>query len=247
LLPIVVCGKLNQFSFSLRRWAAMTSLVPLDRRRIAERYHPSQYHYWYSFSKLMLDPLYDDVRALLSGNRPPLLDVGCGIGLMLHCLRASGIGSPYLGVDIDAAKVEIARKTLRAGETAHVQFDVRDLTRDFPEHRGSVVLLDVLQYLEPTAQTALLRNAARCISPDGKLIIRGGLDDGSWRAAFTRLNDRFGHAVRWMRSSFKAQPKPAELRGLLQQQGLDVEFRQPAAHLPFNNWLIIARPSDARA
>lgn len=223
----------------------MTSLAPLDRRGIAARYQPSQYHYWYSLSKLMMDPLYDDVRALLQGNRPPVLDVGCGIGLMLHCLRASGIGSPYLGVDIDAAKIAIARNTLRPDEAADVHFDVRDLAHEFPDHCGSVVLLDVLQYLEPVAQTALLNHSARSISADGKLIIRGGLDDGSWRAGFTRLNDRFGHAVRWMRSSFKAQPKPAELQELLQQQGLAVEFRRPAAHLPFNNWLIIAQPARA--
>lgn len=202
---------------------------------------PSQWHYWYSLSKLSLDPLYDDVGALLEDNQPPVLDVGCGIGLMLHCLRANGIRSAYVGIDIDVDKIAIARNTVAVDEHANAQFQVCDLASDFPRHLGSVVLLDVLQYLEPQAQIALISKSARCLSADGKLIIRGGLDDGSFRAALTRVTDRFGHAIRWMRSSFKAQPKPDELRNQLQELGLEVEFRRPAGHLPFNNWLIIGR------
>jgi hypothetical protein len=48
-----------------------------------------------------------------------------------------------------------------------------------------------------------------------------------------------------MQSSFKAQPRPAELLAVLQQQGLDVEFRKPPAGTPFNNWLIVAQRRSA--
>jgi SAM-dependent methyltransferase len=214
-------------------------MAPLDKRRIADRYMPSQWHYWYSLSKLTLDPLYENVGALLERHHSPVLDVGCGIGLMLHYLRVSGVRTYYKGVDIDAAKIEIARRTTL--EMDDVEFEVRDLANNFPAHLGSVVLLDVLQYLQPEAQDDLLRQCSRCLTPDAVLIIRGGLDDGSFRAALTRATDRLGHALRWMSSSFKAQPKPAHLHALLEQQGLQVEFRKPAPHLPFNNWLIVAR------
>lgn len=216
-------------------------MVALDKRRIAERYRPSPYHYWYSLSKLSLDPLYEDVGALLQGHSPPILDVGCGIGLMLHALRGSGVHARYQGVDIDADKIAIARSTVQQEDHGDVHFEVRDLTHDFPAHLGSVVLLDVLQYIEPAAQQELITKAARCVSPDGVLVIRGGLDDGSLRAAFTRITDRIGHAIRWMGTSFKAQPKPSQLRAWLQQQGLQAEFRKPPLSAPFNNWLIIAR------
>ena len=213
----------------------------LNRRGIAERYMPSRYHYWYSFSKLAMDPLYEDVGTLLAGNRPTILDVGCGIGLMLHALRGSGIRSAYHGVDIDAEKIAIAQRTVQQNESSAAQFEVRDLTCDFPSHQGSVVLLDVLQYVEPAAQRALLVSSARGLSNDGVLIVRCGLDDGSLRASWTRINDRFGHAVRWMGTSFKAQPKPTELRAWLEQEGLHAEFRPPPPRAPFNNWLVIAR------
>lgn len=213
----------------------------MNKRRIAERYMPSRYHYWYTLSKLVVDPLYEDVGGLLHGNRPPILDVGCGIGLLLHALRANDIPSHYTGVDIDAGKIALARRTVRPDERSDVQFEVRDLTRDFPAHRGSVVLLDVLQYVEPALQHDLLVNSARCLSSDGILIIRSGLDDGSVRASWTRMNDRLGLAVRWMGTSFKAQPKPAVLRRWLQEEGLECEFREPRARAAFSNWLIIAR------
>jgi SAM-dependent methyltransferase len=213
----------------------------LNKRGIAQRYLPSRYHYWYSLSKLATDPLYEEVGTLLDGYRPPILDVGCGIGLMLHALRGRGIHSQYHGVDIDAAKIAIAQRAVRQDATADARFEVCDLTHDFPAHQGSVVLLDVLQYVEPAAQRALLVNSARCLAPDGVFIVRSGLDDGSLRASWTRINDRFGHAVRWMGTSFKAQPKPTELRAWLEQEGLAAEFRAPPGRTPFNNWLIIAR------
>jgi SAM-dependent methyltransferase len=219
----------------------MATKQRLNKRGIAERYLPSRYHYWYSLSKLAMDPLYEDVGTLLGGNHPPILDVGCGIGLMLHALRGSGIRSKYWGVDIDAEKIAIARRALLQDETTDVQFEVCDLRREFPAHQGSVVLLDVLQYVEPASQHDLLVNASRCLSPEGIFIIRSGLDDGSLRASWTRINDRFGHAVRWMGTSFKAQPKPTQLRAWLEQEGLEAEFLEPAARTPFNNWLIIAR------
>jgi SAM-dependent methyltransferase len=218
-------------------------MASFDKHSIAARYMPSRYHYWYSLSKLFMDPLYEDVGALLRDNSPPILDVGCGIGLMLHALRGSGISSKYQGVDIDAAKIAIARSTVQHEETADVHFEVRDLRRDFPAHLGSVVLLDVLQYIEPAAQEDLIVRSARCLSSDGVLVIRGGLDDGSLRAAATRITDRIGHAIRWMGTSFKAQPKPAQLRAWLQQQGLEAEFHAPSPRAPFNNWLITARPA----
>jgi trans-aconitate methyltransferase len=210
-----------------------------DARQIARSFLPSRYHYWYCVGKLGLDPLYDIVCAALRGDRAPLLDVGCGLGLLLHCLRASGHTAPYIGVDSDDAKLELARRS--AAHLSDARFERIDLSRRFPEHRGSVALLDVLQYLEPGEQHALLHESARCLTPESTLIMRGGLDDGSWRASLTRLADRFGHAVRWMGPSFKAQPRPEELSAALQAHGLRADFRPAWGRTPFNNWLITAR------
>ncbi|MGH8178180.1 MAG: methyltransferase domain-containing protein [Steroidobacter sp.] len=214
-------------------------MAPLSRRQIARRYLPDQHLYWYALGKLAMDPLYDAVRAVLAVDRAPLLDVGCGIGILLHCLRATGHEGAYVGVDSDAGKLDAARRAAAGLRAA--QFQHCDLSRGFPGHRGSIALLDVLQYLEPQAQQLLIANAARCLTPDSVLVMRGGLNDGSWRASLTRAADRFGHAVRWMDASFKSQPKPQELAATLGAHGLQSDFRPAWGRTPFNNWLIVAR------
>jgi hypothetical protein len=80
----------------------------------------------------------------------------------------------------------------------------------------------------------------RRLSPQGKLVIRAGLEDDSWRASVSRNGDRFAHLTRWMRSKPKAQPSRAELQRLLTGFGLKSDFQPLWGYTPFNNWLIVA-------
>ena len=212
-------------------------------RSIASNYLPSRYHYWYALSKLAMDPLYAAVRPVFSQTRASLLDVGCGIGLLPQSLRAGGIEFEYRGLDIDAGKIAVASAAAAKSGLRQARFEVADLPGEFPEHRGSVALLDVLQYLESGPRDELLSKAASSIAPEGMLIIRAGLDDRSWRAALTRGTDRLGHLARWMQTPPKSQPSSAELTALLARHGLSCELRPLAGKLPFNNWLIIGRPT----
>ena len=221
--------------------------MPLPKREIAASFLPDRYRYWYSLSKLAMDPLYEAVPGAFDDESEPLLDLGCGIGLLLHCLRASGRTLPYVGVDTDAVKIDAARvASMRSGHN-DAEFQVCDLGVQFPEHKGSVALLDVLQYLPAQAQSSLLSQAARCVSKQGRLVIRTGLADGTWRSAMTRATDRFGHFVGWMKTSFKAQPSAQELRDILQRHGLQAEFKPLWGRTPFNNWLVVARRSASAA
>jgi SAM-dependent methyltransferase len=220
----------------------------LRKRHIASSYLPSRYRYWYSLSKLAMDPLYDSVPAAFADNRAPILDLGCGIGLLLHCLRASGSQSPYVGVDTDAEKIQAARAASKRSGHTDAAFDVCDLSERFPNHEGSVALLDVLQYLPPHEQEPLISKAAQCVSRDGRLVIRTGLADDSWRSTLTRATDRFGHWSGWMKTSFKAQPSAADLAAVLRRHGLQADFKPLWGRTPFNNWLVIARrPASAAA
>jgi predicted TPR repeat methyltransferase len=221
--------------------------MPLPKRAIAASFLPDQYRYWYSLSKLAMDPLYEAMPGAFDDEREPLLDLGCGIGLLLHCLRAGGCRLPYVGVDADAVKIDAAREASARGGHNDAQFQVCDLSVQFPTHHGSVALLDVLQYLPQQTQGLLLAQAAQCVSKQGKLVIRTGLADGTWRSAMTRATDRFGHLVGWMKTSFKAQPSAQELRSILLRHGLHAEFKPLWGRTPFNNWLVIARRSASAA
>lgn len=217
--------------------------MTLPRREIAASFLPDRYRYWYSLSKLAMDPLYDAVPGAFDDQTVPVLDLGCGIGLLLHCLRANGRQLPYIGVDADAVKIEAARAASTRGGHSNASFQVCDLSVQFPKHDGSVALLDVLQYLPPKTQAPLLSQAASCVSKDGQLVIRTGLADGTWRSAMTAATDRFGHFIGWVKTSFKAQPSAQELSDVLKHHGLHTEFKPLWGRTPFNNWLVIARRS----
>ncbi len=209
-------------------------------RRIARNYLPNRNLYWHARAKFATDPMYAAVAGALAGSTAPLLDLGCGIGLLAQFLRAHGVAVDYLGVDNDEGKVAAASAAARAANLDGVRFACMDLARDFPQHRGSVTLLDVLQYLDEPERVHLLEAASACIVPDGRLVIRTGLEDGNWRTRFTRGIDRVAASVHWMNTGPRGYPTRAMLETLLARLGMRTSLYACAGRLPFNNWLIIA-------
>jgi 2-polyprenyl-3-methyl-5-hydroxy-6-metoxy-1,4-benzoquinol methylase len=64
----------------------------------------------YVAAKLRTDPLYTALADQLRGSDLPLLDLGCGLGLLAFFLRAEGIEVPIHGLDYDPRKIESARR-----------------------------------------------------------------------------------------------------------------------------------------
>jgi SAM-dependent methyltransferase len=215
-------------------------MLKIPKYHIASTYLPDRYLQGYSFCKLATDPLYQAVCAEFHEHQEPLLDLGCGIGLLAQCLRALANPIEYIGVDSDADKIAIARAASVKRELHGARYEVCDLSVALPAHSGSIALLDVLQYLVPETRQRVLQQIASRLSANGKAVLRIGVEDQSWRAAFARGADRFGHKVRWMRSSFKSLPTRAELSKGLLDVGLDAHFRPLWGRTPFNNYLVIA-------
>jgi 2-polyprenyl-3-methyl-5-hydroxy-6-metoxy-1,4-benzoquinol methylase len=201
--------------------------------------------YYYSRSKLGSDPLYPGVLAALAPARGPLLDIGCGLGLLAHVLRQHGWLQPYRGVDIDADKIVRAQRAGTRAALADATFTCLDASADLPDHHGSVALLDVLQYLPPEAQTALLRGAAARVAPGGRLVIRTTLADRSGRDRATRITDMLAHLVGWMGTRPRHYPDAASVRAPLDAAGLQLTMAPLYGNTPFNNWLIVAAPDPA--
>jgi hypothetical protein len=108
------------------------------------------------------------------------------------------------------------------------------------EHRGSVAILDVLQFLPPDALVPLLDAAVACLTPGARLVIRTGLADGSGRARVTRAVDSLSRALHWMNTGPKRYPDRKALDAQLRAHGLDTRFAPLWGRTPFNNWLLIA-------
>jgi len=222
---------------------------PLDHaaaQRIATAFLPNfplgnRYDYYYVRTKLRTDPLYPGALAALRDTRAPLLDMGCGLGLLAHALRSDGQTLTYRGVDNDAAKIARAGRAAERCGLLDARFERMDLARETPEHRGSVAILDVLQYLDADAQGVALRNAAAMLSDDAVLVVRSAIADDSRRANTSRITDRLANWIGWMQFRPRSYPTLDSLRATLEGSGLRVDTRPLYGDTPFNNWLIVAR------
>lgn len=218
----------------------------IDARGIARAYlapkRPfDRWHAHYARWKLAHDPLYPGVLPLLRDDPHPLLDLGCGIGLLAHVLRGSGATQAYRGVDFDAKKVARARDAAARRQLRDTAFDTADLSRGVPAHRGSVAILDMLQYLPEPLQSNVVSGAIACLAPGARLVIRTGLEDASARSRITGITDRIGHRIGWMRSAPQRYPRREALADMLESAGLEVEWRPHLGRNLFNNWLVGAR------
>ncbi|MGO1072459.1 methyltransferase domain-containing protein [Lysobacter sp. CA199] len=205
--------------------------------------HPlgNRWDYYYSRAKLGSDPLYPGVLQALRGSQAPVLDLGCGLGLLAHALRLDGQTMAYRGVDNDAAKISRARKVVAKVALADARFDVVDLALGPPEHRGSVAILDVLQYLDAPTQHDLIALTAAMLSPGARLVIRTAVADGSRRGRLGQTTDRLAKLIGWMQSAPRCYPDAQALHAQLQGYGLDTTVAPLYGNTPFNNWLIVAR------
>jgi SAM-dependent methyltransferase len=216
------------------------SAAAIARPFLPDRRFGNRWHYHYARIKLRTDPLYPGVVEALRGCEAPLLDLGCGIGLLAHALRAAGLSMPYRGIDNDAAKVAQAARAARRAGLREVRFDCHDLATGTPPHAGSVALLDVLQFVAPQVQDALLDAAVAMLAPGARLVIRTGLDDGSARARTTRRIDALSRMLGWMNAGPKRYPDAGALRARFAAAGLHADFTPLHGNTPFNNWRIVA-------
>lgn len=226
--------------------ATLRPIAPDAAKRIARAFLPeralgNRHDYYYTLAKLRTDPLYPGVLDALRGDDAPLMDLGCGLGLLAHALRQDGQAMPYIGVDVDAPKIERARRIGAKAALHDARFEVVDLARGYPPHEGSVAILDVLQFLSRNEQAALLDAAIAMLAPGATLVMRAALDDGSARIRRTRAADRFAALVRWMPAQPKHYPAVEELRARFDAAGLTASIEPFYGNTPFNNWLVVAR------
>lgn len=194
----------------------------------------------YASGKLRIDPVYAEVARIIATAAPlALLDIGCGMGLLGAYLREHGWRGDYLGIDNDPRKIAAGRVAV-AGTTPPLRLEAGD-DRALPAFGGHVAMLDVLHYLSAARQRALLAAAATRVAPDGLLLIRNVLRDGSWRYHATVFEEHLLRLSRWMRTGAAYFPSLDEIREPLQAAGLQVEHRPLWGRTPFNSYIVIAR------
>lgn len=199
--------------------------------RVATRY-PTRFLRAYVRAKIRTDPVYDAVFERLHGSDQPLLDIGCGIGILALYLRERGFAAPIRGVDHDERKIAIARSVV-----PDVDLHTGD-ARAAIDRGGTVVLLDLLHYFTSEEQARMLAAAA---AQAETVIIRDAIRDGSWRYRVTYAQEVFSRVVRWLRAERLYFPARDDV--IRPFAGFDVEVVPLYGRTPFNNYLFVFRRS----
>jgi len=223
-------------------------------KRAAGRYPAhDRYARHFAFGKLTGDPAFGHLIAkecIPSGAR--LLDLGCGQGLVAALLaaaeetRASGEWPPgppappagvrVTGIELMAREVERARAATPAatfiqGDIASAQFPASDM----------VLILDVLHYLAPAAQSDVLQRVRHALAPRGTLLLRVADAAPTLRFRYTLLVDRVASALRGLGWVGQHCRPVASWREELEGLGFVVEALPMSAGTPFANVLLAAR------
>ncbi|MGI8820886.1 MAG: methyltransferase domain-containing protein [Chthoniobacterales bacterium] len=207
-------------------------------RRVAARFPPGWLRH-YVASKLRSDPVFPAACDLLLHSNEPLLDVGCGLGLLGFYLRERGFQQPILGVDTDGRKV--ARARAAAAHDHGVEFIEHDVRQPLPSFRGNVALLDLVHYLEPSSQRTLLANLAGCVPSAGALLLRDAPRDGSARFWMTYAGEVFAQTISWNLRVPLHFPTRETIYASFADHEFTREERPAWGATPFNNRLFIFR------
>src|SRR2546423_10603151 len=150
----------------------------------------------YVRGKLRRDRIYPAAYDLLGHSAEPILDVGCGVGLLAFYLRERACALPILGLDLDARKIGYGAAVAARGYR-DVELRLQNVEETLPDFRGNVALFDVLHYLPARAQRALLSQLARRVAPGGMLIIRDSIREMRPRYWMTWLAAKFAPTTSW--------------------------------------------------
>ena len=236
-------------------------MTPALRRRLAweaaASYRPAgRFARYFALGKLLGDPVFPMIleRGLISSGAR-LLDLGCGQGLLGAWLLAArriyqqggwpaGLPEPpvlrhYQGIEHRSAEARRARWALGADAAAITTGDLLSVRW----HEADViVLLDVLHYLNPEAQSRVLRRARVSLSPRGRLLLRVGDAAGGWRHRWSDGVDRAVAGLRgdgWERLHGR---RAEDWEGLLEALGFDLEALPLRQGFSFTNRCYLAWP-----
>jgi SAM-dependent methyltransferase len=215
-------------------------------REAAARYPKrDRYAQYFAYGKLTGDPVFEHIVAngLIPANAR-ILDLGCGQGLLAALLAADGRHGDLRYRGIDRSGRDIQRARAAAGANAElVAADIRGI--DFGT-ADVVVLLDVLQYIDPPGQLDVLRRARGALAPGGMVLMRVADASAGFRFRITEALDLLVTRLRghWV-SRLNSLPL-SERKEQLEREGFRVEAMPMSGGTPFANVLLVARYDPRR-
>ena len=197
----------------------------------------------YAERKLRCDPIFAAAYELLRESNLPLLDLGCGVGLLGFYLRERNFGSAICGIDRDGRKIARARAAAR-DVYRELDFKEQDVSEPMAQ-TGNVVLFDLLHYLLPNDQSRLLERLGARVAADGILMIRDCPRDENARFWLTHLAERFAQTTTWNINVPLHYPTRDQICAAFPEDQFSRTIRPLWGRTLFNNHLFVFRRCQA--
>lgn len=207
--------------------------------RVAAQF-PQRWLRNYVRGKLGRDRIFRSAYELLGPSREPILDVGCGVGLLGFYLRERACRQPVLGLDLDNRKISYGSR-IAAEHYDDVELRFHDVQAAVPEFSGNVALFDVLHYLPDAKQSTLLSHLADCVAPGGMLIIRDCPRERRPRYWMTWLAEKFAQTICWNIDLPLHFPSRSSIDEVFRRAEFERESHPLWGASPFNNHIFIFR------
>jgi len=125
-------------------------------------------------------------KIIAAGSFPKIMDFGCANGFSTGRLAKLSPNSNFLGIDINADMIDVARKTAEHERLPNLEFRKVDVVRDTVIERFEFIYgVRVFQNIESfDMQKRVLDRILDLLKPGGKLLLIE-----SYRAGYTRLNE----------------------------------------------------------
>ncbi|MFL6543143.1 MAG: class I SAM-dependent methyltransferase [Chthoniobacterales bacterium] len=191
--------------------------------------------------KLRTDPVFSAAFELFARSDAPIIDLGCGVGLLAAYLRERNCQHPIIGIDRDGRKISLAREMAAHANYRDVEFREGDLTAIEAEGKANVALVDVLHYLPAAQQRSLLRTVAQCVSLGGIVAIREAPQATTIRFLLTYAGERMSQAISWNVAAPLQFPTAMTICDSFRADDYEAEKRPLWGRTPFNNHLFIFR------
>lgn len=223
--------------------------MPKDRSLpdIAKAYGRSRWLRGYVRGKLAWDPIFPLARREIVLRQQPVVDIGCGIGLLGISMRAAGIPLRFRGTDIAPWKVNKAKDAVRYYGFEDIGFDVADALATQIPPGATVCMVDVLHYLDPASQSAMLGRLADAAHAGSLIVIRTGLRGAGLRYMLTLLEEFWTRITGWIRGGAINFPARSDLEGFFAERHLIASITPLWGRTPFASHLVRIEPRAPRS
>jgi 2-polyprenyl-3-methyl-5-hydroxy-6-metoxy-1,4-benzoquinol methylase len=143
---------------------------------------------WYMKVKLKLEKNYNIYNEIIP-KKNKILDIGCGYGFLSYMLSFTSAEREIIGLDYDEEKINVAQNGFLKSAQLNFKYE-NALDHKFVKY-DTIILSDVLHYLQPDEQNKVLTNCINSIPDDGMVIIRDGDTDMEDKHKGTKLTELF--------------------------------------------------------